>query len=104
MARWLKALWADDRGAVISTEFLFFATILVIGVIVGLTNVRAALNAEVAELGTAFLALSQGYTISGESGSNGSVDGSMTIDTPGLLTGPVATPPGIPSVIDVPPS
>lgn len=102
MARWLIALWADDRGAIISGEFLFVSTILVIGVIVGLTNVRAALNAELTELGNAYLALSQGYTISGESGSNASVDGSMAIDTPGLLTGPISTPPAIPSVIDVP--
>jgi hypothetical protein len=102
MARWLKALWADDRGAIISGEFLFVSTILIIGVIVGLANVRAALNAELTELGNAFLALSQGYTVSGQSGSSGSYDGSATIDTPGLLTGPVNTPPFIPSAIDVP--
>jgi len=102
MARWIKALWADDRGAIISGEFLFVSTILIIGIIIGLTNVRSALNAELTELGNAFLALSQGYTISGQSGSNASVDGSGAFDTPGLLTGPVATPPAIPSAIDVP--
>lgn len=102
MALLLRKLWRDDCGALISSEFLFVATILVIGVIIGLTNVRDALNAELTELGNAFLALSQGYTVSGSSGSSASVDGSQAIDTPATLTGPVPTPPAIPSVIDVP--
>src|SRR5277367_3535630 len=102
MALLLRKLWRDDCGALISAEFLFVSTILVIGVIVGLTSVRAALNAELTELGNAFLALSQGFAISGQSGSFANTDGSQTIDTPGQLTGPNAVPPAIPSVIDVP--
>jgi Flp pilus assembly pilin Flp len=102
MAHLMRKFWRDDCGALISAEFLFVATILVIGVIIGLTNVRAALNAELTELGNAFLALSQGFAISGLSGSNGSVDGSQAFDTPGSLTGPVSTPPTSISVIDVP--
>jgi Flp pilus assembly pilin Flp len=102
MAHLMRKLWRDDGGALISSEFLFVATILVIGVIIGLTNVRAALNAELTELGNAFLALSQGFAISGQSGSAANVDGSQAIDTPGSLTGPVMTPPTSISVIDVP--
>ena len=102
MAHLLTRFWKDDSGAIISSEFLFVTTILVIGIIVGLSNVRAALNAELSELANAFLALSQGFTISGQSGSSASVDGSQTIDTPGLVTGAINTPPAIPSVIDVP--
>src|SRR3954447_22338871 len=99
--RILNRFWSDDGGALIASEYLFVATILVIGIIVGLTNLREAINAELTELGNAYLALSQGYTISGQSGSNASVDGSQAIDTPGLLTPPTNTPPAIPSVIDV---
>src|SRR5947207_13620887 len=102
MTHLVRKLWRDDCGALISAEFLFVATILVIGVIIGLTNVRAALNAELTELGNAFLALSQGFAISGQSGSAANVDGSQAFDTPGSLTGPVLTPPFAPSVIDVP--
>jgi Flp pilus assembly pilin Flp len=102
MAQLMRKLWQDDCGALISSEFLFVATILVIGVIIGLTAVRSALNAELTELGNAFLALNQGFTISGQSGFGAQVEGSMAIDTPGLLTGPVLIPPSNPSVIDVP--
>jgi hypothetical protein len=103
MAQLIRKLWQDDCGALISSEFLFVATILVIGVIIGLTAVRSALNAELTELGNAFLALSQGYSISGQSGFAASVDGSGAADSPfPLLTGPVLTPPSNIANIDVP--
>lgn len=98
----LSHWWHDDQGAVIATEYLFVVTILVIGVIVGLTNLRTALNAELTELGNAILALSHGYTIQGGSGTGGSFDGSETFDTPGTLTPPSPVPPAFPSPIDVP--
>ena len=101
MRQLLAKLWKDDCGALIASEFLFVATILVIGIVVGLANVRDAVNAELTEFGNALLALSQGYIISGVSGCSASVDGSQAIDTPALLTGPVHTAPLIPSVIDV---
>ena len=82
---------------------MFVATILVSGTIVGLAAVRDAINVELTELGNAMLALSQGYVLSGVSGSGGSVDGSSAIDSPGLLPPPVDVPPAQPSVIDVTP-
>jgi Flp pilus assembly pilin Flp len=97
----ILSLWRDDRGALIATEYLFVATILVIGTIVGLSNVRDAVNTELSELANALLALSQGYTISGQSGAGGSTDGSQAIDTPSTITDPMNTPPSMPSVIDL---
>src|SRR5262245_16058135 len=93
-------LWCDDTGALIAAEYIFVATILVIGTIVGLSNVREAINTELTEVANALLALSQGFAISGQSGVAGQTDGSQAIDTPGLLQDPVLTPPAIPSVID----
>ena len=81
-------------------EYLFVATILVIGIIVGLVNVRDAVNAELSELANALLALSQGYSFSGTSGCSASTDGSQAIDTPSTLT-VTHVAPAIPSVIDV---
>ena len=98
----MRKLWSDDQGALIATEYLFVATILVIGVVVGLADFRSAVNAELTELGNAILALSEGYTISGISGGGASTDGSMATDTPGNLNGPVLTPPSFPVSIDVP--
>ena len=100
----LSRMWRDDAGAIIATEYLFVVTILVIGIIVGLSNLRAAINAELTELGNAILALSQGYTIQGEVGAYASTDGSQAIDTAGSLQGISTTPPSNPSVIDIVPA
>ncbi len=100
MSNLLRRLWKDDCGALISMEFLFVATILVIGIIVGLVNLRDAVNAELTELANALLALSQGYAFSGVSGCTSTTDGSQAIDTPALET-VTHIPPAIPSVIDV---
>lgn len=94
-------LWKDDRGALIATEFLFVATILIIGLIVGLATVRDAVTTELAELSNAILALSQGYTISGLTGCCSEVQGSQAIDFPGLVPDPTCVPNFIPSVIEV---
>ena len=101
MRQLLAKLWTDDCGALIASEFLFVATILVIGTVVGLANVRDAVNTELSEFANALMALSQGYIISGQSGCGASTDGSMAIDTPGLVLDPINVPPAIPSVIDV---
>jgi Flp pilus assembly pilin Flp len=94
-------LWRDDSGALISAEYLFVATILVIGIVVGLTNLRDAINAELTDLANAYLALSQGYMISGTSGGGGSTSGSQAIANPSPLPAPVNTPPTEPVLITV---
>src|SRR3954468_18533248 len=91
MTRLMKKLWKDDAGAVISAEYLFFATILIIGIVVGLASVRDALNNELAELANAYLALSQAYTISGQSGCSASTAGTDVTDTPVQVTDPFNT-------------
>jgi hypothetical protein len=94
-------MWTDDAGAVIAAEYLFVVTILVIGTIIGLAAVRDAINTELSEVANALLALSQGYTISGQSGGGASVDGSQAFDSPSTVPDPVGTPPAIPSAIDL---
>lgn len=103
MRQLLNKLWKDDCGALIAMEFLFVATILVIGIIVGLANIRDAVNVELSELANAILALSQGYTISGQSGCCAEVQGSATIDTPATVPGVTCVPNFIPSPIDMTP-
>ena len=96
MRKLLATCWKDDCGALISMEFLFVATILVIGVVVGLTAVRNAVNAELTELANAILALNQGFTISGQSGCAASTEGSQAIATPVTIPCPVNVPPTTP--------
>jgi Flp pilus assembly pilin Flp len=99
-AIWTR-FWSDDDGAILAIEWLFYVTIIVLGLVVGYTGLRDAVVTELTETGNAIMALSQGYVIEGLDGSGGSTDGSQVIDTPGLLTTPSLTPPAIPSVIDV---
>jgi hypothetical protein len=47
------------------------------------------------------LALSEGYTISGQSGCGAQTDGSQAIDTPSLVSDIINTAPAIPSNIDL---
>ncbi len=103
MQRLMGNLWRDDRGALIAAEYLFVATILVIGTVVGLSAVRDAINVELSELANAYLALSQGYIVSGQSGCCAITDGSQAIDIPELVTPPVCVAPSIPSNIDIVP-
>ena len=100
----MDQLWNDDQGAIISAEFLFVTTILVIGIVVGLSAVRDAINVELSELANALLALSQGFSINGTTNGNASADGSQAIDFPSTVTPPTSTPPAIPSVIDITPN
>jgi Flp pilus assembly pilin Flp len=99
MRKLLATCWKDDDGALIATEYLFVATVLVIGTVVGLTAVRNAVNAELTELANAILALSQGYVISGQSGCGAATDGTSVTDLPGTEPCPVNTTPSVPVVL-----
>src|SRR5262245_24182604 len=71
-------LWKDDCGALISTEFLFVATILVIGVVAGLVLIRDAVVIQLEELACAIGALQQCFSFSGLGGCHVSVRGAAT--------------------------
>jgi hypothetical protein len=44
MCSLIRRLWRDDAGAVLATEWVFMATILIIGVIPGMVALRHSLN------------------------------------------------------------
>jgi len=64
----LKRLWNDEGGAIISAELVLVATILVIGMIVGLKSVRDAVVTELADVGQAISAINQSYRYGGVTG------------------------------------
>jgi Flp pilus assembly pilin Flp len=45
----LRKLWRDDTGALLATEWVFMAVILVIGVVPGMVALRNAMNAALAK-------------------------------------------------------
>jgi hypothetical protein len=82
MRNLMVKLWNDDAGALIAAEWVFVATILVLGAITGLVAVRQAVIAELHDVANAILALNQSYSFSGQSNCESSTAGSQFIDLP----------------------
>lgn len=61
----LRKLFNDESGAVISAELVLVLTILVIGVIVGLSEVAVAVNTELNDISNAIGALDQSFAFTG---------------------------------------
>jgi hypothetical protein len=78
--RQLMMLWKDDSGALIATEWVFVATILVLGSITGLVMVRQAVLAELQDMANAIMALDQSYSFSSQSNCESSTAGSAFFD------------------------
>lgn len=59
--RMLHRIWKDEAGFVVSTELVLIATILVIGMIVGLASVRDAVVQELGDVAMAIGNVNQSY-------------------------------------------
>jgi hypothetical protein len=57
----LHALWGDEGGFVLSSELVLIATVVVIGLTVGLVSIRDAVLGELADVGAAIGSLNQSY-------------------------------------------
>ena len=58
-------LWQDDAGVVVSAELVFILTLLVIGLLVGWSQVQHSVVSELDDVGQAIGKLNQSYTTSG---------------------------------------
>jgi len=67
----MKQLLQDEAGFIVSAELVLIATILVIGLIVGLSEVQHAVVAELNDVGDAIGAVNQSYYFSGFSKQDG---------------------------------
>ncbi|MCA9227984.1 MAG: hypothetical protein KDA47_20325 [Planctomycetales bacterium] len=76
----LKKLWNDEAGAIISAEVVLVATILVIGMVVGLKSVRDAVVTELADVAQAIANVSQSFSYSGIDGHSAGSSGSFFQD------------------------
>jgi Flp pilus assembly pilin Flp len=61
----LTRLFQDERGFIVSAELVLIATLLVVGLIVGLSEVQHAVVAELNDVGDAIGKLNQSYSFSG---------------------------------------
>ncbi len=59
----LRALWRDEAGAALTTELMLLATLLVIGLIVGVKSYRDSAVTEWADFSQAIANLDQSYNI-----------------------------------------
>jgi len=71
----LRTLLNDEAGFIISAELVLVATIVVIGLIVGLSEIQHALNAELNDVADAIGKLDQSYSYSGFSKKNNTKGG-----------------------------
>jgi hypothetical protein len=53
LAQW-KALWNDERGFIVSCELILIATVVCLGMLVGLTEVRFAIASELVDVANSY--------------------------------------------------
>ena len=73
-------LWLDSDGFIVSSELVLIATMLVIGMIVGLTSVRDQVVQEVRDVAASMSKTAQSYSFSGITGHSASIGGSVFSD------------------------
>ena len=95
--RILQQLWNDELGVVVSAELILVLTILVIGMIVGLTSLRDQVVQELGDVAAAISQVNQSYSISGITGHHSQTQGSIFVDFPDSCDAP----PDVPGVAPV---
>ena len=87
-------LWNDQHGFIISAELVLVATIAVLAMVVGLSEVALNINNELEDVGVAFGKMSQGYCVRGVKGHQGHSDGSSYHDKSDFCDGACDIQPG----------
>jgi hypothetical protein len=76
-----KKFWNDEYGAIISSEIATVGSVLVIGSVAGLAQLRDSVANELIETGAAIQGLNQSYSVQGISTPSAQVSGSGFTDT-----------------------
>ncbi len=80
MTTLINKLYNDEAGFIVSAELVLVATIGVLGMIVGLSEVAFNVNQELEDVGSAFGSVNQNYHYNGTSGLKGGIAGSCFND------------------------
>ena len=75
-----QQLWQDEAGFIVSAELVLISTIVVLGMIVGLSELSHGINQELEDVGSAFGAVNQTYAYAGCEGHKGWLSGSKFQD------------------------
>jgi hypothetical protein len=73
-------LYHDEAGFIVSAELILVSTIVVLGCLVGLSEVSHGINEELEDVGSAFGSVNQGFKFSGFTGAKGKIVGSRFFD------------------------
>lgn len=65
MCKYLRKLWTDERGAVVSIEMILIVTLAVLALVVGWSEVAHAINTELDDISNAIGHFNQSYFYSG---------------------------------------
>jgi hypothetical protein len=76
----LRKFWNEETGAIVSAEIMLVATILVIGVVVGLKSVRDSVVTELADVAQAIGNVNQSYSYSATAGHHAFTAGAAFTD------------------------
>lgn len=74
------ALWKDEAGFIVSAELVLIATIAVLAMVVGLSEVANAVNQELEDVAAAFGSVNQSFRYQGLCGHGGHSGGSRFED------------------------
>jgi Flp pilus assembly pilin Flp len=80
MKKFALRLWRDEAGFVVSTELVLVATIVVIGLITGLTTIRDQVSTELADLADAISEVDQSYSFGAITAHASSTSGTLFDD------------------------
>lgn len=77
----LTDLWRDESGILSSSDYILFATILILGAVTGLVTMRDAVVQNLGDIAIALATLDQSYTVN-YTLSNGQTFSFGNVDTP----------------------
>ena len=80
MSNLMMRLWSDEAGVILSAELVLVATILVLGMLVGLVSLRDQIVSELGDIGQAFAIISQSYSFTAISGHTSATNGAYYQD------------------------
>jgi hypothetical protein len=81
MRQLLRRLWADDLGGLIATEWVFAATILVLGVVPGMKAVQSMIDSKLGHVAEGVGSINQSFYLGGSSGTSARSAGSQFANT-----------------------
>lgn len=75
MSRLIARLWTEEAGFILSTELVLIASLVVLAMVVGLSEVALNINNELEDVASAFGSVNQSFAVKGSRGHQGQGEG-----------------------------